>query len=1009
MKKIIFKINSLFILIIIILTMSSNIYVIANSDVNITNDGLKYEIDETKKEVTIIDFDDSITNLNIPDNIEGYPVTTIKSTAFEYSKLIKVTIPGTVKNIEFRAFAGSQLEEVEFLDGVTSIGESAFAGCNKLTNVKLPNTITEIKLLAFSFCTRLKKIDIPKSIQVIYSAFNESGISEVFLEDGILSIPPYAFEGCKDLISIKIPDSVTSIGEFAFSNCNSLSSLDIPKSVINIDDNAFYNWKDQVIYVYPGSYAEQWVKETDLKYKEYPINLSQCIINKIDDKTYTGHEIEPKIVIKDGNKRLEENTDYILTYSNNVEIGTANINVTGVGNYEGTTTVTFNIVEEDVEPEKIKGTYGNYTYEVVVETEEMTITSVNKNATYEMVPSIIDGYIVTNIGNNAFYNCTSLQQVELPNTIKTIGTGAFQKCLNLQSIVIPDSVESIGMKAFSNCNNLKTVELGNGLTSIQAYTFDYCPNLQNINIGKNIKNIDIAAFSDCSNLKTITLEDNIETIGAWAFRNCTSLTSLYIPESVSSIGTEAFLNCSGLTKIQVDEKNVKYNSKENCNAIIDTTNNELILGCINSVIPDNVTSIGISAFYNCSNLKNIQIPEKVNNIKNNAFYGCIGLLSIELPDGVTNIGENAFYDCRKLENIKMPKSLKQIGKMVFRNCLSLTSIEIPEGVTKIYNSAFDNCTGLTYMKIPDTVTYIGEKAFYNCNNIKNIELSNEITSIEPYAFCGCNNLSYIEIPDKVTKIGDNAFRVCGNLLNVVIPESVKEIGNDVFAYSNENLTLTVIRGSYAQEYAIKNNIKHIIDSKTLHEYTTDLEDKTKISLIGFTDPEVELKVNIIDKSDEEFKNMISSITNFDKYTVLGAYDISLIGGDYSGELKITFDLKNEYSERKIQIWHKLKNGENEMFEETAENGKVTITVNELSPFLLTYISDTEIKEYKLGDMDKNGEITAYDAYLVNLIYEEGRTPTDEELQIGDIDGDGELTAYDAFKINVAYENGTTLD
>ena len=184
----------------------------------------------------------------------------------------------------------------------------------------------------------------------------------------------------------------------------------------------------------------------------------------------------------------------------------------------------------------------------------------------------------------------------------------------------------------------------------------------------SVTSIGVYAFEDCRSLTSINIPESVTSIGDLAFRGCSSLTSITIPEGVTSIGEGAFAGCSSLTAIVVAEGNKVYDSRGGCNAIIETSTNTLLQGCSSTIIPESVTSIGNSAFFNCSSLTSITIPKSVTSIGNDAFYGCTSLTAINIPEGVTSIGGSAFW-----------------------NCTSLTAITIPEGVTSIGGSAFYGC------------------------------------------------------------------------------------------------------------------------------------------------------------------------------------------------------------------------------------------------------------------------------------------------------------------------------
>ena len=226
-------------------------------------------------------------------------------------------------------------------------------------------------------------------------------------------------------------------------------------------------------------------------------------------------------------------------------------------------------------------------YSLDTETSTASVTKGKVKYSGEIIiPSSVEWngteYSVTSIGYRAFFDCTSLTSIEIPSSVTSIGEGAFSYCSSLTSIEIPSSVTSIGSKAFGDCSSLTSIDIPSSVTSIGDYAFD----------------------------------------------GCASLTSIVIPSSVTSIGYVAFSSSSSLTSITVDPDNATYDSRDNCNAIIQTSDNTLILGCQSTIIPGSVTSIGDWAFHACTSLTSVEIPSSVTSIGDRAFSYCTSLTSV---------------------------------------------------------------------------------------------------------------------------------------------------------------------------------------------------------------------------------------------------------------------------------------------------------------------------------------------------------------------------------------------
>ena len=508
---------------------------------------------------------------------------------------------------------------------------------------------------------------------------------------------------------------------------------------------------------------------------------------------------------------------------------------------------------------------------------------------------------ITSIGRSAFLFCEGLTSITIPDSVTSISDSAFQYCRGLTNISIPDSVVSIGDSAFNGCSGLTSITIPNSVTAISANVFDSCTGLTNIFVSSENSKYD--SRNNCNAIietstntlifgfKNTVIPDSVTSIGDSAFLNCSGLTSITIPDSVTSISNSAFSGCTGLTNILVSSENPKYDSRNNCNAIIETSTNTLEFGCKNTVIPDSVTSIGDYAFNGCSGLTSITIPDSVTSIGNSAFESCRGLTSVDLGNGVTSIGDGAFKSCTGLTNITSPDSVTSIGDYAFSSCSGLTSITIPDSVTSIGNSAFSGCSGLTSVTIPNSVTSIGDSAFYRCTGLTSItipdsvtsignsafssclgltsvDLGNSVTSIGDYAFYNCKGLTSVDLGNSVTSIGNSAFESCRGLTSVTIPDSVTSIGDYAFQYCYELTSVDFDNGvtsigNYAFQYCLG------LTSVDLGNSVTSIGDYAFYNCTGLTSITIPDSVTSIGNSAFQSCSRLTSVVIGNGVTSIG--------------------------------------------------------------------------------------------------------------------------------------------
>lgn len=546
-----------------------------------------------------------------------------------------------------------------------------------------------------------------KTLNISYTGSGTGAMTDFVADEGVTNAPWYSYR--TDVENVILGDNVSSIGNNSFYQCSNLSSVSISNSVVSIGRNSFRNCKKLKSVSLPSS-----IKEIRYAAFAYCSSLSS-------------------LVIPEG---VESVSEYLLYQCKELE-------------------------------------------------------------------SIVIPSTVTNIEQRAFYRCEKLTDVQLPKNLNSLGDYSFAYCKSLKTIILNDGLKSIGSGSFIGCS-ISSISIPASVSYIGLVAFDgsgivevYISDLEawckikfagyrsnplnadaslilngvrqrELVIPESITDINNYAFAGCSSISKIVFHDKVKSIGEHAFYGCLGMSSIQIPASIDSLGVGAFSRCLNLWSIKVDQNNKKYDSRNDCNAIMKTESNELVAGCQKTVIPDNTKSIGDYAFYNLFGIKAVKLPASLEKIGTCAFYSCYDLTSVLLPEGMTSIGAAAFSGCNNLKDIVLPNSVTFIGHSAFDGCSSLSDIVFPNSIDSIKNSTFSGC------------------------GFKTVIIPNSVKCLDNFAFSSCRNLTSISISENVDSIGDKVFDDCINLEDVYCyTKEIPATHMDAFFNSTSKATLYV--------------------------------------------------------------------------------------------------------------------------------------------------------------------------------------------------------------------------
>ncbi len=764
----------------------------------------------------------------------GSGIIAISDYAFYGCKsLSSISLPSTLTSIgEYAFYSCKSLTSITIPSATTSVGERAFTYCSSLTincqvasepsdwstswnstnrpvvwncssnsmdadgyiytmqnDIKYaikdgvatvteqPQALTEITIL--SSITYNDRTYAVTSIDA--RAFYGSALTSIEIPASVASIGDYAFYNCDSLISITIPSSVKAIGKYAFSQCDKLASVSLPTNVESIGSYAFrgcgkltytvenglkYLGNNANPYIYLAEITDNTIATATINSNcrvvgSYVFSEADCLTSAEVPASvvYMGHEVFYKA--------------YALTIK--CQSASQPTGFESDWNYAKSPVVWDCAKNEVADDGYIYAVVGGVRYALNDITGKATVVRQPQNLTSAIILESVSykgsTCIVNKIDNNAFYNCSSLTSVSLPNSLEYVGAYVFEGC-NLSYnksgnlYYLGNSSKPYLYLATTDAVTITNPSINANCKFIGDSAFVNAKSLTYITIPASIRNIGASAFSGRSSLRTVTFEQGsqLQTISNSAFYGCSGLTSIVIPDSVEIIGASAFKSCVNLTSI---------------------------------TLPSSLTSIEAFVFEGCTKLASVHIPGNVQYIDYFAFNGCTALTTVAFDDDseMTYIGDCAFLGCAKLFEIAIPDSVTDMGIKVFKDCKALTYVTLSSSLTKVNDYEFLNCTSLLEITIPSSVTEICISAFEGCSALTELtfEANSALETIGTYAFASCSSLLAVEIPASVKTIGSYAFTQCTSLSTVTLNEGLISMG--IYAFSYTAITNIIIPAS----------------------------------------------------------------------------------------------------------------------------------------------------------------------------------------------------------------------
>ena len=668
---------------------------------------------------------DELTDNNLKYKVTSESTKTVELTGYVNEPTGALNIPATVNGYS-----------------VTTIGEDVFINCIDLTSITIPASVMTIGRYAFLYCIYMTSVTFEANSQLTtidQSAFEKSGLTSVTIPASVTAIGQGAFSGSGlTSVTFEANSQLTTIGQSAFSGCSGLTSITIPASVTTIDQSAFYACSGLTSFTFEANSQLTTIGESAFYYCSGLTSITiPASMTTIGQGAFSGSSLT-SITIP------------------------ASVTAIGKGafyNCSGLTSVTF---EANSQLTTIGESAFYYCSGLTSMTIPASVTAIEKSAfsgcTSLTSVTFAENSQLTTIGDGAFYG-SGLTSITIPASVTSIGESAFYGCSGLTSVTFEDisQLPTVGDNAFTGCSAL-TVTLS--VTDLAAFCNNTIVNQIRQKIGIPVKLVD----GDGTEITSYVIPSGVTSLGYYAFYNCTGLTSITIPASVTSLGNYAFAECTGLASITIPISvgdNFTETTFKNCPlTTIKVPVTDATAFCNNKLV-------GKIAYYfgkpvvlvdgDGTEITSFTIPNDVTSIGNSAFWNCTGLAEVIAHDNVTSVNSTAFFNTAWYNNL--PDGLTYIGKVAYIFKGNDTSVTIKDGTTSICSSAF-SYSKLTSVIIPEGVTSIGDHAFQYSSSLASVSLPDGLTTIGDHAFWCCYALTSIAIPASVTAIKEYALDDC---------------------------------------------------------------------------------------------------------------------------------------------------------------------------------------------------------------------------------------------------------